>query len=141
LQGVVTTEHIASVVIFGAGCAVGLLGFSKLLRWLLGIYESTTMAALCGFMVGSLRKIWPFKQNVTLESLDQLPLPPEYHIYENVWPDHFSGDVGSAIALAVLGAAAVLTLDYLTRASRRVPHLDVPDDAREEAGVPPPGRP
>ncbi|MEX0936440.1 MAG: DUF368 domain-containing protein [Pirellulales bacterium] len=159
LQGVVTTEHVASVAIFGAGCTVGLLGFSKLLQWLLCAYESTTMAALCGFMAGSLRKIWPFKRNVTLESLDRLPLPPEqlasirsqpqplehvppeYHIYENVWPDHFSGDVGSAIALAVLGAAAVLMLDYLTRASRRVPHLDVRDDLCEEIGASPPGRP
>jgi putative membrane protein len=49
------------VAVFGAGCAVGLLMFSRVLRVLLAKYHAPTMALLCGFMIGSLRRIWPFK--------------------------------------------------------------------------------
>jgi len=69
--------ELLSVGVFLAGCALGLISFSKLLRWLLARHESATMGVLCGFMVGSLRKIWPFQRDVTLANLDRVGLPPE----------------------------------------------------------------
>ena len=50
------------LVTFALGGVVGLLGFSRLIAWLLRKYHDHTLALLAGFMLGSLRKIWPWKQ-------------------------------------------------------------------------------
>lgn len=44
-----------------AGCAVGLLAFSRVLKWLFNKFKDVTIAVLTGFLVGSLNKIWPWK--------------------------------------------------------------------------------
>lgn len=48
--------------IFALGAVVGLLSFSKLLKWLFVHYTNITLAVLTGFIAGSLNKIWPWKQ-------------------------------------------------------------------------------
>jgi putative membrane protein len=121
------------VAVFCAGCAVGLIVFSKFLRWLLARHEPQTMALLCGFMFGSLRKIWPFKKEVTLERLKEIGLPREEQIkylenpdsvvqlklqlrqFENEWP---AGDdrVLLIVGIALAAALFVFVLDRITRA-------------------------
>lgn len=61
----IVPENLVIVVVFCSGCLLGLLSFSKLLKWLLAHHGSVTMAALCGFMTGSLWKIWPFQVDAT----------------------------------------------------------------------------
>ena len=46
---------ISEIFVFGIGAVIGILGFSKLLNYLLERYESATMAFLIGIMVGTLR--------------------------------------------------------------------------------------
>jgi putative membrane protein len=45
---------------FGAGLAVGILLFVRLVAWLLKHYHDITIALLLGLMLGSIRKIWPW---------------------------------------------------------------------------------
>lgn len=52
------------LLVFGLGCLVGLTGFSRVLSWLLAKYKYMTFAVLTGFMLGSLNKIWPWR-NIT----------------------------------------------------------------------------
>ena len=59
-QGVITEDNILGIIIFIAGCGVGLLIFTKLLRILLNRYYDLTLCMLCGFMAGSLRSLWPW---------------------------------------------------------------------------------
>jgi len=40
---------------------VGIMGFSRVLSWVLSRYHSATLALLTGFMVGALIKVWPWK--------------------------------------------------------------------------------
>ena len=47
--------NITEIVVFIAGALIGILGFSKILNYLLENYESATMAFLIGIMVGTLR--------------------------------------------------------------------------------------
>ncbi|OMP30430.1 DUF368 domain-containing protein [Mangrovimonas sp. DI 80] len=49
------------IAIFGLGAVVGLLSFSRVLKWLFKNYHNTTLAILTGFIFGSLNKIWPWK--------------------------------------------------------------------------------
>jgi putative membrane protein len=47
--------HFAEIIVFVIGAAIGILGFSKILNYLLKNYEEVTMAFLIGVMLGSLR--------------------------------------------------------------------------------------
>jgi len=53
------------IAVVGAGAVVGLLSFSNLLSWLLRKYHNMTIALLSGFMIGSLNKVWPWKETVS----------------------------------------------------------------------------
>ena len=50
------------LTIFSVGGVVGLLCFSRLIAWLLRQHHDNTMALLAGFMLGSLNKVWPWKE-------------------------------------------------------------------------------
>ena len=52
---------------FAAGCAVGLLGFARVISYILEKFKTTTLAVLTGFVIGSLGVIWPWK--ITLEKM------------------------------------------------------------------------
>ncbi|SNT16806.1 putative membrane protein [Ekhidna lutea] len=62
------------IFVFGLGCAVGLLSFSRLIHWLLQRHKGTVMALLAGFMLGSLNKIWPWKlsDDITFRNISPL---------------------------------------------------------------------
>lgn len=57
--------NIPVIIVFVLGCFFGLLGFSRFLSWILNHYRFPTLAMLAGFMIGSLNKVWPWKE-VTL---------------------------------------------------------------------------
>lgn len=98
-----------SIGVFVLGCVCGLIGFSKLLKWLLERYEPPMLALLCGFMAGSLRKIWPFKSDLTPE----IEKFSEKHLI-NVWPDKWTGATSLAVGIAVAAFVFVIVLDALT---------------------------
>ena len=52
---------LATLGIFAGGLAAGLLGVSKLLRWLLERVREPLAAVLTGFVAGSLLQIWPWR--------------------------------------------------------------------------------
>lgn len=54
-------SSLSTVLIFAVGCLVGIMGFSRVLSWLLDKHKYTTFALLTGFMLGSLNKIWPWR--------------------------------------------------------------------------------
>ncbi|MEM8865515.1 MAG: DUF368 domain-containing protein [Planctomycetota bacterium] len=102
----VTGGELATLAVFAAGCVFGLLLFSRVLRWLLAKYTTPTMAALCGFMIGSLYKIWPMQ-------LDTTPSVAEFKekIFEPQWPAAFDTHTATCLAIAVGAFLAVLTID------------------------------
>ncbi|MEA5443688.1 DUF368 domain-containing protein [Cyanobium gracile] len=99
---------------FAAGCAVGLISFVRLLRWLLHRFHGQVVALLVGFMAGSLWKIWPFR--TVLESTrnakgklvvlrDALAAPP---------------DAGSLVVALLLAAAGILLVVGIEQLQHRV---------------------
>lgn len=106
------------LAVFLAGCAVGLLSFSRLLSWMFDRYHDLTVALLTGFMLGSLNKVWPWKQvlSTRIDSHgEEVPF-----LEKSVLPQAFDGDpqVLAAIGLAVFGFALIY---YLERLSTRKP--------------------
>ena len=56
----VNEMNIPVLAVFGLGCIIGILGFSKFLHWLLKRFERPTMLVLVGFVIGALVKVWPW---------------------------------------------------------------------------------
>lgn len=55
---------IKKIALFASGAIVGLLSFSRVLKWLFKNYHNLTLALLTGFILGSLNKVWPYKQTL-----------------------------------------------------------------------------
>lgn len=99
---------LAIVFIFSCGCLLGLLSFSKVLNWLLKNYHNTMMCFLTGFMIGSMKKIWPWKE--TIES--RIIRGKTYILKEaNVVPESIDQTVFIAMALMLIGFCSVLLLE------------------------------
>jgi len=96
--------------VFIAGAVIGLLGFSHFLKWLLARYHSQTLLFLCGLMLGSLRKIWPWEKGqetapAVMHGLAQAEKVMPWHLpVSELLPSLLS--LGAAVAL-VFGVHAV----------------------------------
>jgi putative membrane protein len=56
--------QLGIIAIFAGGCVIGIISFSNLISWLFRTIPNATMALLTGFMIGSLNKLWPWKEIV-----------------------------------------------------------------------------
>jgi putative membrane protein len=98
------------VAVVGAGAIIGLLAFSKVLKWMFNHYKDLTLALLSGFILGSLNKIWPWKKVLETKIIDD----KVFNIDEmNVLPGSFEGapQLLPAIGLALLGFVLILALE------------------------------
>jgi putative membrane protein len=95
--------------VFAAGTAVGITLFVRLLNWMLTHHHDLAMAALTGLMIGSLRKIWPWKaiRHMAPGNLS------EPHVFVNILPDHVSTELFVAVGLAIAGGMLVLLLQRI----------------------------
>ncbi|MEP3479821.1 MAG: DUF368 domain-containing protein [Fuerstiella sp.] len=106
-KGEVSFDILLSLGVFSLGCLTGLLAFSRVLRWLLTKYHDITMAMLCGFMLGSLLKLWPFQQEVGFAEKFK------HKVFEPVLPEGIHAEVLIAIGLAFAGFIVVMVLDRI----------------------------
>ncbi|MDB4534548.1 DUF368 domain-containing protein [Vicingaceae bacterium] len=99
------------IAVFASGCIVGLLSFSKLLSWMFKKYHDLTIAILTGFLIGSLNKIWPWKETISTRINSHGETVP--FIQNNVFPSDFSGDnqLIFAIIMALIGLGFILLLE------------------------------
>jgi putative membrane protein len=107
-------RNIPFLLVFMAGCVIGLLLFSHLLSWTFKNYENLTLAVLSGFMLGSIKKVWPW-QNVTATRVNSHGETVPY-LYENVLPSDYVEHppyLLLCIGLCVVGFVAVFLLERL----------------------------
>lgn len=64
ILGAVSSLNIGVILLFIVGAVAGIISFSHLLSWLLKNYHTLTVSLLTGFMVGSLNKVWPWKETI-----------------------------------------------------------------------------
>jgi len=107
-------ESLSIIAIFGGGCIVGLLLFSKLLNYLLNNFHGMTMAVLTGFMIGSMKKIWPWK-----EVLETTMIRGKVHVLKemNTVPNEINTEVILAVFFMILGVSLVLILEKMSKKS------------------------
>tara|TARA_B110000902_G_C14286903_1_gene579205 strand:+ start:836 stop:1756 length:921 start_codon:yes stop_codon:yes gene_type:complete len=95
------------------GAIVGLLSFSKVLKWLFANYKNYTLAVLTGFITGSLNKIWPWKETLTWRT-NSHGIKVAFN-QQSVSPFSFEGDsqLMMAIVLIIVGFSLILLMEKL----------------------------
>ena len=64
IMSAVKSLDIVVMLVFICGAFIGITSFSNVLSFLLRRFHNTTIATLAGFMLGSLNKVWPWKETV-----------------------------------------------------------------------------
>jgi putative membrane protein len=106
------------LMVLALGCVVGLLTFSRVLKWMFNRYFDLTIAVLTGFLIGSLNKVWPWKETMEVfvkhagtAKEKVVPL-----VEKNILPATFEqingvpSQIVLALVMAIAGAAIVLVL-------------------------------
>ncbi|MDF1574400.1 MAG: DUF368 domain-containing protein [Bacteroidales bacterium] len=96
---------ILNLLLLGLGAVGGLILFANLLSWLLRKYHDVTFALLVGFMIGSLNKIWPWKETLEYIEVEGVLKPL---IETNILPS--AGNAGDQLWMALLLAATGVSL-------------------------------
>jgi putative membrane protein len=108
LLNAVTELDLLTLFMVIAGAGVGIVSVAQLLSWLFKKYHDGTVAVLMGMLIGSLRKVWPWK--ITLETIldrhgKEVPIKEA-----NVLPEAWTWEVVVAVLLAVAAFALILSL-------------------------------
>lgn len=107
---------IKKIALLGFGAVIGLLSFARILKWLFKHYKDRTLAVLTGFIIGSLNKIWPWKETLSYYTNSkgiQLPLTQK-----SISPFQVENNqLLFAILLATLGFSLILFLEKIGQKS------------------------
>ena len=101
------------IAVFGSGAIIGLLSFSKLLKWLFEHHRNLVLAILTGFIAGSLNKIWPWKSVLETRMING---KEKVIGEESVLPWNYDGESNMflAIAMAIIGFILIFVLEYFS---------------------------
>ena len=105
------TLDVPYIVAFFGGALTGLITFSSVLSWLLKKYHDWLVALLTGFVVGSLKIIWPWKATICEDM-------PVANAYENVCkttnalPNEM---ITEAIIACMIGVILVLGIEFIAK--------------------------
>jgi len=86
-----------AIVLLGAG--VGLVTFARALSWLFRKWHDLALAALTGMVIGSLRKLWPWKETLVDEAGQIIQ---QSNVLPAAWTVDVTVDMGLALAAFVL---------------------------------------
>jgi putative membrane protein len=113
----VVNRDVVTLGIFLLGAIVGLALFSRVLSWLFARHHDLVVLVLAGLMLGSLRKVWPWKETISTRiNSHGVEVPVQE---ANMLPVVLDASVALAVALAFLGAAVILYLNRLGTLSSR----------------------
>jgi len=109
------TKNFKVILTLTLGAIVGLLSFSKILKWLFANYKNYTLAALTGFVLGSLNKIWPWKKTLTWR-INSHGINVPFN-EQSISPVQYDGDshLFLAILLACVGFLCILGLEKIAK--------------------------
>ncbi len=110
----VKTVNIPILLVFLAGACIGITSFSRVLSYALKHFRNITLAVLAGFMLGSLNKVWPWKETVetfidshgVVKPLVEHNILPNQHVIE-------------AVVLMIVGFFLVYFLEKLSTRSAK----------------------
>ena len=102
--------EVVTLSIFALGCILGLSFFSRFLSWLLNKHYPVTIAVLAGIMLGSIKKLWPWKETLLTRINShgiEIPL-----VEKNVLPLNFDTSILFALLFCAIGISIVLYIHF-----------------------------
>ena len=108
--GAIHERNYEIIFLFLVGAIVGLLIFSRLLKRLLLRFQPATMAFLVGLMLGSIRKVWPFRK-----ILEERLVGSKVIVLQDecILPSSMTNEVWTTIIVSFLGFGLVFLLERL----------------------------
>ena len=103
------------ILVFALGCFLGLISFSHVLSWILTHVRFPTLAMLAGFMIGSLNKVWPWKEVMAYRLNHEGIQVPAFD--RSIWPGQYLKATGQdpkifyAILFAAVGVLLVVVIE------------------------------
>lgn len=122
LLAAVNSRDVLTLVVFMMGAAVGISLFSRLLTYLFAKYHNILVSILAGFMLGSIRKIWPYKEVLVTRMNSHGDIVPV--VEANILPT-LNGAFLLAIVFGIAGFILVMWLDKFQLTKEQ--HKDIED--------------
>ncbi len=106
-------ESLMIVGTFAAGCLVGLMTFSRVLSWTFKNYKNPTLALLTGFMLGSLNKLWPWR-NVLSTRINSKGIEVPF-MTESVLPSNYESEpfIVAVVICMIVGFLSIFVIEGL----------------------------
>jgi putative membrane protein len=108
----VNERIVVDLMLLGSGALVGIILFANLLSWLLKKHHDITIAVLVGFMIGSLNKIWPWKETLKTIMVEGEVKPL---VEKNILPTLNNADdrFWLALLMAIIGIVLILLIEIV----------------------------
>ncbi len=110
IMSAVKSLNIVVMLVFICGAFIGITSFSNVLSFLLRRFHNTTIATLAGFMLGSLNKVWPWKETVETYVDSHGHIKPL--VEENILPNTL---LWEGIGLMLFGFILVYVLEKISQ--------------------------
>lgn len=120
--GAVNDRDIMTLLFIAIGAVIGLVTFAQILSYLFKNYNDITVAVLIGLMIGSLRKIWPWKDDLDwvrdaageILMRDGHPIVTKQANYLPSMDVNGGQEIIFAIGLAAIGFVLIIVLERLS---------------------------
>ncbi|MCL1058621.1 DUF368 domain-containing protein [Shewanella gelidimarina] len=120
VMGAVKSFDLAIMATFAAGAATGLLSFSHVLSLLLRKYHDATLVFLTGLMLGTLGKIWPWKEVLSFrENSKGEMVPLDERILSPLQYEQVTGQASLLTYAVIAMLAGILVVWSLERFANR----------------------
>ena len=110
IMSAVKSLDIVVMLVFICGAFICITSFSNVLSFLLRRFHNTTIATLAGFMLGSLNKVWPWKETVETYVDSHGHIKPL--VEENILPNTL---LWEGIGLMLFGFILVYVLEKISQ--------------------------
>ena len=122
VMGAISELNWPVLIMFGIGCVLGIAAFSKFLHWLIAHYERPTLITLIGFTLGSLVKVWPWSDKMSVmtaqlmregQTVEQAQAGAQALVDTGLnLSSVINPQIASAIVWMVVGALLVIALEW-----------------------------
>ena len=111
----ITNRDFTIISAIGIGVILGLLLFSRLLKWLFKKYKNQMLVVLTGLMLGSLNKVWPWKTTISTYLNSHGETKPL--LEQSISPFSFNGDpkLIMSIVLAIIGFFLIIGMERVAQ--------------------------
>ena len=102
--------YLQLIICFLVGKIVGIVLFSRMIKWLLKYFKNKTFAILSGFITGSLIYIWPWQTNIENAKLIETLSYPTFNNHTDIY----------AVLFILIGIMTIIIIEKIAKKNKNV---------------------